>query len=784
MVNLKNIEYNLKPLKRILEKIKLFDYSTCPEKELTALADGLRARSLNGEDEQTLLPEAFALVSEAVKRALGLTPHDNQLLAAVGLARENIVELATGEGKTLTAVFTAFLKALPGKGVHILTFNDYLAKRDAGWMLPVFRLLGLSVRSVTEGMAQPDRKLAYRADVTYVTAKEAGFDYLRGFLAFSPEEVVHRPFHFAIIDEADSILIDEARIPLVIAGDEPSAIEIDRALFDIVSRMERGRHFDTDENESLIYLEDAGIDFVEKVLRLGNLYEGKNLELLSSINLILQAQHLLRRDVDYIVKGGKIQLVDAFTGRVARNRQWSDGLQAAVEMKEGLTPERQGKIMNRITLQNFLRLYPGFCGMTGTACPAASEFLRFYDRTVTVIPPHKLCIRVDRPDVVFTHVEAKTRAVADEIIRSHKVGRPVLVGTASIEESERLADMLREVIPTLQILNAKNDALEAEIIADAGKPGAVTISTNMAGRGVDIRLGGRDSLEYEAVCALGGLYIIGTNRNESIRVDNQLRGRAGRQGDPGESRFFISLEDDLVQKYGLAERLPKKLQGMHQNASLENSAIRKAIQRTQRYVEAEAFDAKVTLFKYAQLVEDQRRIVHQKRTDILLGRTAFSVLQKEMPGIYQKLLERVSEEEFLRAQKQIELYALGLCWSDHLLYLESLGDEIFLRGKVRGDPLMNYHKHLIEGFDLLQGNVSRAILNIFETVAVKDGRIDLDVMGIKGPTSTRTYLVHDGTDDDCTVGIFGDLAVGLRVMLGFLFVRRKSNKLNGSSTLI
>lgn len=773
MVNLKNIEYNLKPLRRILEKIKSFDYSGCSENELTALAESLRIRTINGEGEETLLPEAFALVSEAVKRALGLTPHDNQLLAAAALARENIVELATGEGKTLTAVYTAFLKALPGKGVHILTFNDYLAKRDAGWMGPVYTLLGLSVRSVAEGMPPLERKLAYRADVTYVTAKEAGFDYLRGFLAFSPEEVVHRPFHFAIIDEADSILIDEARIPLVIAGDEPSAGEIDKALFDIVSRMERGRHFDTDENESLIYLEDAGIDFVEKALKLGNLYEGKNLELLSSINLILQAQHLLRRDVDYIVRDGEIQLVDAFTGRVAKNRQWSDGLQAAVEIKEGLTPERQGKIMNRITLQSFLRLYPGFCGMTGTACPAASEFLRFYDRTVTVIPTHTPCIRVDRPDVVFTHVEAKIRAVADEIIRSHQVGRPVLIGTASIEESERLADMLRGVIPTLQILNAKNDALEAEIIADAGKLGAVTISTNMAGRGVDIRLGGRDSSEYEAVCALGGLYIIGTNRNESIRVDSQLRGRAGRQGDPGESRFFISLEDNLVVKYGLTQRIPNNFLDKRQDTPLMNTAFRKAIERTQRYVEAEAFDAKVTLFKYAQLVEDQRRIVHQKRMDILLGRTALSVLQKEEPGIYQELLEHASEDEFQRAQKQIELYVLGRCWSDHLLYLESLGDEIFLRGKVRGDPLMNYHRRLIEGFDLLQGNVSCTILNIFEAVIVKDGKIDLDVMGITGPTSTRTYLVHDGTEDDCTVGILGDLAVGLRVMLGFLLNSRK-----------
>jgi preprotein translocase subunit SecA len=773
MVNLKNIEYNLKPLKRILEKIKSFDYSGYPAEELVGLTKGLRARVMNGEGEETLLPEAYALVSEAVKRALGLSPHDNQLLAAIALARGDIIELATGEGKTLVAVFTATLKALGGKGVHVLTFNDYLARRDAEWMGPVYSLLGLSVRSVAEGMPQPERKLAYGADITYVTAKEAGFDYLRSFLAFSPEEIVHRPFNFAIIDEADSILVDEARIPLVIAGDEPSAVDIGRDLFDTVSRMERGRHFDTDENERLIYLEDAGIDFMEKALGLANLYEENNLELLSKINLILQAQHQLRRDVDYIVKGGEIQLVDAFTGRVAKNRQWSDGLQAAVEIKEGITPVRQGKILNRITLQSFLRLYPNFCGMTGTACPAATEFMRFYDRSVTVIPPYRPCIRIDHPDAVFSHMEAKARAVADDVIRFHQAGRPVLVGTASVEESERLADLLRGEIPALHVLNAKNDALEADIIADAGKPGAVTISTNMAGRGVDIRLGGRDSSEYEAVRALGGLYIIGTNRNESIRVDSQLRGRSGRQGDPGESRFFISLEDGLVRKYGLAERLPSEFRETRQNTPLENNEIRKAILRTQRYVEAETFDAKVTLFKYAQLVEDQRRIVHQKRLDILFGRTALSILQNEAQGMYRVLLAHVPEEEFMRAQRQIELYALGQAWSDHLLYVESLGDEIFLRGKVHGDPLMNYHGRLIQGFGQLQENVRRAVLKIFGTVVVTDGRIDLERMGIKGPTSTRTYLVHDGTENDSTMGVIGDLVLGLSLMLKYLLDRKR-----------
>jgi preprotein translocase subunit SecA len=725
---------------------------------LRRTADALRRRASGGEEEDRLLPETFALVLQAVRRALGLTPHLNQLLAAAAMAREDIIELSTGEGKTLAAVFTAALKALSGKGVHVLTFNDYLARRDAEWMGPVYERLGLSVAYIAEGMTPEGRRASYEADVTYVTAKEAGFDYLRGFLAYRPEHVVHRPFHFAVIDEVDSILIDEARIPLVIAGDEPSMVEIEKKIFAAVAEMKRGLHFDTDENDRNIYLEEAGIRFIEKTLGIGDLYDGKNLDIPAKVNMILQAEFLLKKDVAYIMRDGEILLVDAFTGRIALNRQWSDGLHAAVELKEGLTPKMQGRIMNRITLQSFLRLYPSFCGMTGTACPAASEFMKFYDRSVPVIPPKKPCIRNDHPDVVFATREAKFRAVVDEIVKTHRTGRPVLVGTASVEESEQLAQMLRGEVPGLHVLNAKNDAEEAAVIADAGKLGAVTISTNMAGRGVDIRLGGQDSGEYRQVSALGGLYIIGMNKYESVRVDNQLRGRAGRQGDPGESRFFISLEDSIAVKYGLSGRIPQKYRDSTQDAPLTNRAIARAVKWTQEAVEAQTFDAKTTLYKYAQLVEDQRRLVHQKRMDILFGRTSLSILEKEKPDIYYTLLDQVSEDEYTRAQKQIELYALNQCWSDHLSYVESLGDEIFLRGKVRGDPLMNYHKRLIEGFGLLQENISLVVLDVFEAVSVKNGKIDLEQMGIRGPTSTRTYLVHDGTEELDKFGAVGELA--------------------------
>jgi preprotein translocase subunit SecA len=780
MVNLKNIEYNLKPFKRTLEAIKAYNFSGAGDEALAEAAAALKARSLAEEADTQLLPESFALTTEAVKRSLGLTPHDNQLLAASAMARGDIIELATGEGKTLSAVFTACLKALGGEGVHVLTFNDYLAARDAAWMKPVYDMLDISVSAIKEGMDPAARRRAYAADVTYLTAKEAGFDYLRGFLAFDPGEVVQRPFHFAIIDEADSTLIDEARIPLVIAGDAPSMVRIEEKIFDAVAGMQKDLHYSIDEDERRIFLEDAGADFVERRLAIGELYDGSNSDTLSKVNVTLQAKHMLKRDVDYIVKDGEILIVDAFTGRVALNRQWSDGLHAAVELKEGLSQKMQGRILNSITLQSFLRLYPDFCGMTGTACPAAAELMKFYDRSVTVIPSHKPCIRVDHPDVMFADGETKFRAVADAVIKAHDAGRPVLVGTASVAESERLAGLLRGMVPGASVLNAKNDAEEARVIADAGRPGAVTISTNMAGRGVDIRLGGQDGAGADAIRALGGLLVIWTNRHESVRIDSQLRGRAGRQGDPGESRFFISLEDSLFTKYGLLGCAPEKLVRPEQDTPLKGRAVAAAVLRTQRYAEVQTFDAKTTLFKYAAMVESQRRIVQKKREDILFGRTTLAVLEKERPEKHQELLGLVPENEFLRAQKQISLYALGKCWSDHLLYVEGLRDELLVLGKVRGDPLTRYSQRLIEGLDALDRNVRDTVLSIYDGVIVEDGRIDLERMGIRGPTSTRTYLVHDGTENDMLLGNLGVLGPsGLTAplyLLNMMLEKRRKQK--------
>lgn len=746
MVNNNGIDRNLRPFKRTLSKIKKYSLSEYPDSQIKAMSHALKERALNGETLQILLPEAFAVTFEAIKRTLGLTPFDVQLLAAAVLAKGRIIEFPTGEGKTLTAVFAAYLHALTGEGVHVLTFNDYLAKRDALWMKPVYDFLDVSVRYINEGMSTREHKDAYSADITYVTAKEAGFDYLKSFLAYHADDVVQRDFKYAIIDEADSILIDEARVPLVIAGDISTLIEIEKKVFHAVSKLERDLHFETDEYEENIFLTETGVDMIEKDLRLDNLYDVKNVDILAKINVILQAQFLLKKDVDYIVRKDEVQIVDEFTGRIMKNRQWPDGLQNAVELKEGLIPLNKGVVMNSITLQNFLKLYPSICGMTGTSCSAAPEFHEFYNKAVTVIPSNRPCIRIDQPDVVFTHKDAKYRAVAVEIIKEHTKGRPILVGTSSIEESEHLADMIREAIPDINVLNARNDSEEADIIANAGKLHTVTISTNMAGRGVDIQLGGRVKTEYQRICALGGLYVIGTNRFESVRIDNQLRGRAGRQGDPGESRFFISLEDNLIVKYRVNDVIPPKYRGIKQEQPLQNPLINRAILHTQKVVEGQTFDAKLTLSKYSYLVDDQRKLVHKKRDDILRGDTALSFFEKTSPEKYRELLTQVSKEEFERAQKEIELFAINKCWADHLQFIESAMDGVQIISMAKGDPFLHYNQELVDAFEHFENHIGAVIKEIYETLIVRNGQIDLNEMGVTGPASTRTYLVHDGTE--------------------------------------
>ena len=547
-----------------------------------------------------------------VKRRSGpsdLRPFDVQVLAGVAMHQGKLAQMNTGEGKTLAAVFPAYLNALTGKGVHIHTFNDYLARRDASWMGPIYNYLGLQASCIQEGMSPEERKKAYAADVTYTTAKEAGFDTLRDQLCYTVEGLVHRDFNFAVVDEADSILIDEARVPLVIAGSTTRPKADLEQLTQMVKSFKEGIDYETDEGKRNIFLTDGGHQRIERILGCGSLHAPENLDLLTRVNQALHAEFLIHRDVDYIVREGKVKIVDEFTGRVVKDRHWPDGLQAAVEAKEKIQQGAGGSILGSITLQHFLALYPKICGMTATAQPAAGEFFRFYGLKVVVIPPHRDCIRIDHPDLIFTHKASKHRALVAEIESNYNQQRPVLVGTASVEESEELVLELKKAGISFQVLNAKNDELEAEIISNAGSPGAVTISTNMAGRGTDIKLGGDREQERDKVVALGGLYVIGTNRHESLRIDNQLRGRAGRQGDPGSSRFFISLEDNLIERYGIKHLFPKKYRTLQQNAPIESPVVSREIVRGQRIIEGQNFDIRKTLWNYSILIEKHRKLL-------------------------------------------------------------------------------------------------------------------------------------------------------------------------------
>jgi preprotein translocase subunit SecA len=567
-----------------------------------------------------LLP-LIAVTAEVARRVLGQDMFDVQLMGTLALVRGNIAEMQTGEGKTLAAVPAAAWYARNGRGVHVMTVNDYLVRRDAAWMGDVYRYVGLSVGFLQQGMSVAERRRAYACDVTYATANEIGFDFLRDRLALSLDEQVQRPFETAVIDEADSILIDEARIPLVIAGGEADNNSQALAAEQVARHLRQPLHCTLDVGAHNVALTDVGITAVETFFGCGNLYEPRNLSLLTAVQDSLHAHVLLRRDVDYLVKNGSVEMVDEFKGRIAQDRRWPAGLHTAVEIKEGVASKRQGMILGSITLQHLIALYPKVCGMTGTAKTQALEFEKIYGMRVETIPTNKSVIRADHPDSVFATRMEKEEAVVNEIRRAHKTGQPILVGTGSVEESEQLSGMLGDI--PHRVLNARNDEWEAGIIAQAGERGAVTISTNMAGRGTDIRLG-------EGAAAAGGLYVIGTQKHESRRIDNQLRGRAGRQGDPGCTRFFVSLEDDLLVKYrDLDPRLGTDLNTI------------------QRLVEGQNLDQRISLQRYELPVEGQRHRIHTLRQQVLEGKTKYS-----------------SEVE-----KSIALRTIDAMWADYLARL-------------------------------------------------------------------------------------------------------------------
>jgi preprotein translocase subunit SecA len=739
------IEHDLEPYRVVLAKVNALEPEVAPlsDASLRERAMALRARVDDGAGLEAIVPEAFALVREAARRALGQRPFDVQILAGLTLYQGKIAEMATGEGKTLAAVAPVFVHALAGRGVHVLTFNDYLARRDAAWMGPIYQRLGLSVGVVQERMTAPERQPAYRQDVTYLTAKEAGFDCLRDGLALDPGECVQRPFHFSLVDEADSILIDEARIPLVIAGETGESLPSPERLAALVRGLHAGEDFDTDEYEHNIALTDAGIARVESLLGCGDLQAPQNLVLHAQLRNALHAEYLLERNVDYIVRQDRVELVDDFTGRVADKRHWPDGLQAAVEAKEGVRLTAEGTILGSIALQHFLRLYPRLAGMTATAQAAAEEINQFYGLRVVVIPTHRPMIRTDDPDLVFTHREAKRAALVEEIRRVHRSGRPVLVGTASVSESEDLAAALGKAAVPCELLNAKNDEVEAQIVARAGALGAVTISTNMAGRGTDIRLGGPDDSQHAAVAALGGLYVIGTNRHTSLRIDQQLRGRAGRQGDPGASRFFVSLEDDLVQRYGVERLISARFLPPRQDPPLERSLVRAEIARAQRIMEDEGLQIRKTLYAYSEIVEKQRQAIQRWRQGVLQRTAPFDRLAERSAERHARLRSLVGLEPLAEIERRIALITIDRCWQDYLAEVREMRDDSQLLAFAGKIPLAEFHRQVGHTFLALEERIEEDTVRTFESLAISPDGVDWDRAGLRGPSATWTYLIGE-----------------------------------------
>jgi preprotein translocase subunit SecA len=724
------------------EKIRAFQFSEKTDAELAERTREIACRSANSLSELKL--EVFGLACEASRRTLALDPFDSQIIAGLAMADGGIAELPTGEGKTLAAVFPACFHALSGRNAHILTFNDYLARRDAAWMSPVYRTLGLSVGCIQEGMSVEQKKSAYSCHITYASAKEAGFDFLRDQTVYDRKVRVHRSFGFAIVDEADSILIDEARIPLVISGVEDRVTWDSHQIAAVVKALVPERDFDTDEEHRNVFLTDAGTQRVESLLACCDLYAANNQTLLEAIYCALHAEALLRRDVDYIVRNGRIEIVDEYTGRVVDKRHWPDGLQAAVEAKEGLRRKTAGRILGSITLQHFFRLYPILSGMTATAHSAADEFHKFYGLKTFIVPPHTPSIRVDHPDEVFADRETKQRAMVHEICQVHATGRPILVGTSSVGESEELAAAMRSARIRCSVLNAKNDELEADIIAKAGKLGAVTVSTNMAGRGVDIKLGGQDKGGYEAVAAMGGLYVIGTNRHESVRIDRQLRGRAGRQGDPGATRFFISLEDDLFEHYGLTAGLLARYRRGNGKLALNHRVMRYEIAHAQRVIENQNFDIRRSLHKYSSLVELQRKIVQDRRDKALQSNemllTERSAVLK--PILAEKGLRRFGPQGMAELERHATLFHLDRLWSNHLAWIQDTRDSIHLVNLGGREPFDEFSKQATAEFLNMQNRLEEAIVEEMTTI-IQTSDMNSGLERLKGPSSTWTYLVNE-----------------------------------------
>ncbi|HEU4349152.1 MAG TPA: accessory Sec system translocase SecA2 [Actinoplanes sp.] len=701
--------------------------------------------------------EICAVGREAARRALGERPFDVQLLGTMALLSAKVAEMATGEGKTLTACIAAYGHVRLGHGpVHVLTVNDYLARRDATWMEPVYTLLGLTVGWVTETATPEERREAYGADVTYVSVSEAGFDYLRDQLVTDVANRVQRELATAIVDEADSILIDEARVPMVLAGSVPGETDPVHEAAELVRGLRAGKDYEAADDGRSVAFTDAGLKKLEAQLGI-DLYADDQVEHLSAVNVALHAHALLRRDVDYIVRGGTVELIDEMRGRVAQRRRWPDGLQAAVEAKEGLNQTAEGEVLDTITVQAYIALYRTVCGMTATAVHVGEQLREYFKLEVAVIPPNTPNIREDEPDRIYSAHDMRDEALVEEIELAHEKGRPVLIGTLDVKASELLARQLAAAGVSCNVLNAKNDDEEAAIIAEAGALGAVTVSTQMAGRGVDIRLGGSDEKDRDKVVELGGLYVIGSGRHDSRRVDDQLRGRAGRQGDPGGSVFFVSLEDELITRHA-GDILPASPR-MDMDGVVHDDAVEYAVEHAQRVAEGVNHEIHRNTWRYSVVIEQQRVALAERRERLLTSEVAAIMLLERSPDKAKDTDEDVLSE----AARSIALYHLDNLWAEHLAELSEVREGVHLRALGKLDPLDEFHRAAVPAFQKLFTEIEARTIATFEEADLTDGWQPEQAQLVR-PSATWTYLVHDnpfGSELDRLIA-----AVGRRLTSG------------------
>ncbi|SDM20410.1 preprotein translocase subunit SecA [Sediminibacillus halophilus] len=729
------------------------EYERLTDEELRNKTEAFKERYQNGEDLDNMLPEAYAVVREGAKRVLNMRPFPVQLLGAIALHEGNIAEMKTGEGKTLASTMPAYLNALTGKGVHIVTVNDYLAERDANQMGELFQFLGLTVGINSNGLSKEEKRAAYAADITYGTNNEYGFDYLRDNMVLYKEQMVQRPLHFAIIDEVDSILIDEARTPLIISGSAQKSASLYQQANAYVRTLSNEEDYTYDEKTKGVQLTEEGINKAERFFGIENLFDLNNVTLTHHINQALKAHVSMHRDTDYVVEDGEVVIVDQFTGRLMKGRRYSDGLHQAIEAKEGLQIQNESMTLASITFQNFFRMYEKLAGMTGTAKTEEEEFRNIYNMDVMVIPTNKPIIRDDKADLIYQSMEGKFRAVVEEIKERHQAGQPVLVGTVAVETSELISKLLKKAGVPHNVLNAKNHYREAEIIEDAGQKGAVTIATNMAGRGTDIKLG-------DGVKELGGLAVIGTERHESRRIDNQLRGRSGRQGDPGVTQFYLSMEDELMRRFG-SDNMKAMMErfGMDDTQPIESKMVSRAVESAQKRVEGNNFDARKTILSYDDVLREQREIIYKQRFEVIDSDNLREIIERMMQSTiertvqsytsdeveenwdlnslveylhanllereditvddltgkdpeemielifekakqrYDKKEEELTPDQMREFEKVILLRSVDTKWMDHIDQMDQLRQGIHLRAYGQNDPLREYQ---MEGFAMFE----------------------------------------------------------------------------------